>query len=180
MIRYLLSVLAMFCFATLNLILAPVLPLFREWRLGPVDNANAYRVEPRLPWWLTWFDTSDNSLYGDGGWKNEHCKAYDSYFGMVRWLWRNGGHNFNYKVLGCRTGVLHRRDGCYFTYNDEGFWLYRRFIPLAYEVWFWKWRVASVGIAGKYLELFFGWNLSGEPDESCKVACQVRIRSSTN
>lgn len=162
MIRWLLSVLAMLAFGLLNLIVAPILPAFREMREGLVDNANGVRVEPRLPTWLSWFDTSDNSIYGDGGWRTEHCPYYATYFGMVRWLWRNGGHNFNYQVLGCKTGALTTLG--YLTTNQEGFWKYRRFIP----------------VGSKFLEIFLGWNLGGEPTDLNKVVCQFRIRSSTN
>lgn len=161
MIRYILSVLAMLLFAILNLIVAPILPAFRVSRLGPVDNNNDLRVEPRLPDWLAWFDTSDNSLYGDGGWRTEHCPYYASYFGMVRWLWRNGGHNFNYDVLGCDTGVVTQVTP-YFAHNERGFWLFRRF----YRLW-----------EGRYLEVFLGWNLG---DGRCKITCQLRGRTSTN
>lgn len=163
MIRWILSVIAMLLFGILNLVLAPFLIYFREERLGWSLNNAMELVEPRLPKWLSWFDTDDNSLYGDGGWQTEHCPNYKSYFGMVRWLWRNGGHNFNYKVLGCRTGIVtqHRE---YFWSNQLGFWKFRRFIP----------------IGSRYLELYFGWNLGGEPDELNKVTCQIRIRTSTN
>lgn len=163
MIRWTISVLVMVLFGLLNLVVAPLLPLFKENRLGWSSNHSIELVEPRLPKWLSWFDTSDNSLYGDGGWQTEHCPYYKSYFGMVRWLWRNGGHNFNYKVLGCLTGNLKQvSDHCW--KNDDGFWKYRRFIP----------------VFGKYLEIFLGWNLSGEPTELNKVVCQFRIRTNTN
>ena len=88
-------------FYLLAMLLAPVLPLFAEWRVGPIDNNNGYSVEPRLPTWLSWFDTSyDNSLWGDQGWRTKHCPKYwQTYLGMVLWLWRNPAAGFCWQVL---------------------------------------------------------------------------------
>ena len=54
-----------------------------------------------LPSWLSWFQTPDNSLYGDDGWKTEHWMwryklpvALATYVGMVGWLWRNPAYGF--------------------------------------------------------------------------------------
>lgn len=87
-------------FLVTMIFITPFLPLFRELRPGPINNANSYATEPRLPEWLKWFDTSkDNSLWGDNGWKNIHCPNYASYFGMVKWLWRNPLAGFGWYVL---------------------------------------------------------------------------------
>lgn len=99
MIRYVLSVIAMLAFGVLNLVLAPVLPLFAKVRNGWSLNHSVMRPEPRLPNWLSWFDCEDNSLWGDCGWQTEHCPYFKSYFGMVRWLWRNPAAGFCWKVL---------------------------------------------------------------------------------
>lgn len=99
--RYLPYLMADLAFDLLARLLAPVLPLFATMRLGPVDNNNgAYRVEPRLPRWLAWFMTPDNSLLGDTGWRTIHCvKHWQSYRGMVLWLWRNSATGFARSVL---------------------------------------------------------------------------------
>ena len=54
-----------------------------------------------LPKWLWWFQTPDNSLYGDDGWKTEHWvwryklpAILATYVGMVGWLWRNPAYGF--------------------------------------------------------------------------------------
>lgn len=74
---------------------APILPLFSTLREGPCDNANRVAVEPRLPTWLAWYDTPDNSLYGDYAWRNEHCQdGWETYWGAVKWLWRNPACGF--------------------------------------------------------------------------------------
>lgn len=87
-------------FFVVAMLLAPVLPLFSQMRSGPVNNRGSIAVEPRLPNWLYWFDTTtDNSLWGDSGWRTIHCPGYwDSYWGMVLWLWRNPACGFSWSV----------------------------------------------------------------------------------
>jgi hypothetical protein len=44
--------------------------------------------------------TPDNSLYGDKGWREEHCvDGWNTYFGMVQWLWKNPTYGFDWTVL---------------------------------------------------------------------------------
>lgn len=126
--------------------------------MGWSDNRNVPAVEPRLPAWLAWFDTPDNSLWGDHGWRTIHCPAYKSYFGMVRWLWRNHGYGFKWSKLAARvsdpaciewegdprinrnngrTGVFEARMGKY---------------------WQYKW-VKRIGRTGYCISLNFGWLL---------------------
>ena len=85
-----------FAFNLLAYALAPVLPLFRVERLGMCDNNHYRRVEPRLPEWLDWFMTDDNSLCGDAGFA---AREGESYWSMVRWLWRNPAVGFERSVL---------------------------------------------------------------------------------
>lgn len=67
-------------------LLAPVLPLFASDQFGMSDNNHYRRVEPRLPMWLGWFMTPDNSLLGDAAFLTINGS---SYWSMVKWLWRN-------------------------------------------------------------------------------------------
>ena len=101
MIRYLLLLCIYIPFYLLAMLVAPILPLFAELRNGPIDNNNGYGVEPRLPIWLSWFDTSkDNSLWGDHGWRTKHYpKLWNTYLGQVLWLWRNPAAGFCWSVL---------------------------------------------------------------------------------
>lgn len=89
----------------IGMILAPVLPAFRVMREGPTDNANSTAVEPFLPDWLFWFSTNvDNSLWGDAGWRTKHCVGcWNTYWGMVKWLWRNCAAGFSWSVLAHRV-----------------------------------------------------------------------------
>jgi hypothetical protein len=66
-------------------ILAPILPLFAS-RAG------------WLPYWLAWFQTPDNPIYGDAG----HLERWGyamSYAQAVVWLARNPAYGFEWSVL---------------------------------------------------------------------------------
>lgn len=68
------------------IILAPILPIFAKDQYGKINNNNGTGVEPRLPNWLSWFQTPDNSLLGDDNFKSKHSGTY---LDKVMWLWRN-------------------------------------------------------------------------------------------
>ena len=101
MLRYLWLLFIYIPFFLIAMLLAIVLPLFAVMRDGPADNGHQTAVEPRLPKWLFWFDTStDNGLWGDAGWRSKHCPGlWGSYWGMVAWLWRNPACGFAWSVL---------------------------------------------------------------------------------
>lgn len=148
---------------------APLAVLFRQDRSGALNNNSATGIEPRLPAIWAWLDTADNSLYGDDGHK-ARVGDYTTYWAMVRWLWRNGGHDFNYRVIGCPDIPAWRDDlttllqvaagATYYWLRWDDYWLYRRHIP----------------IGAKRLELFFGWSLFGVINGRCKYVCQVRLK----
>lgn len=119
MTRYVILLVAYIPFYLLAMLIAPILPLFAELRNGPIDNANGEGVEPRLPRWLFWFDTSiDNSLWGDHGWRTKHCqKHWQSYIGEVLWLWRNPAAGFCWSVLARRIG---RNDYFWLSHSGSG------------------------------------------------------------
>lgn len=71
-------------------------PLFATRQLGPVNNGASMAVEPRLPSWMSWAMTYDNSLYGDGGFREGHDGGYWS---QVAWLYRNNAYGFERCVL---------------------------------------------------------------------------------
>lgn len=107
MTRYMLKLVAYLIFFVLAMVLAPVLPIFATRRSGPVNNNGTTAIEPRLPHWLFWFDTStDNSLWGDAGWREKHCpKHWNTYLGMVLWLWRNPACGFAWSVAAIRVEI---------------------------------------------------------------------------
>ena len=96
--RYLIYLLASFLMQIVAWIITPLLPLFAVQRMGPTDNNNSQGVEPRLPLWLSWFDTPDNSLLGDNNWLKSHDGGYWS---KVAWLYRNTLYGFKWSTLAC-------------------------------------------------------------------------------
>ena len=93
--------LLMFVVTALAFILAPVFPFVATIQDGPLLNGTAYGPGPRLPIWLSWFMTPDNSLDGDYGWQHEHAQwrfklptFLCNYVGQVGWLWRNPAYAF--------------------------------------------------------------------------------------
>lgn len=94
--RYVLLVVASLTADFLNMFLAPIVALFASesgW----------------LPRWLWWFQTPDNSLDGDEGWKAEHrpFMIEDSkakrWWNRTRWMHRNSMYGFAIDVLGAKT-----------------------------------------------------------------------------
>jgi hypothetical protein len=77
-------------------ILAPILPIFRQNAYGWCNNHSYQDFGPRLPTWLNWFMTPDNDLYGDATFQSINGK---SYWSMVNWLWRNPAYSFALRCL---------------------------------------------------------------------------------
>lgn len=62
------------------------MPIFAVQKEGWLDNKSTWGVGPRLPDWLFWFQTFDNSLDGDATFQKDNGI---SYWSKVKWLWRN-------------------------------------------------------------------------------------------
>ena len=77
-------------------ILAPVLPMLATAQEGWLDNHAKWGFGPRLPTWLSWFQTPDNSLDGDATF--ERLNGI-SYWAKVKWLWRNPCYAFAIRYL---------------------------------------------------------------------------------
>ena len=67
----------------LALLLSPILPLFASDISGKLNNGSRIGVGPRLPSWLNWFMTPDNSLYGDDSFIAVNSQSYLS---QIKWL----------------------------------------------------------------------------------------------
>jgi hypothetical protein len=78
------------------IILAPVLPMLATAQEGWLDNHAKWGFGPRLPIWLSWFQTPDNSLDGDATF--ERLNGI-SYWAKVKWLWRNPCYAFAIRYL---------------------------------------------------------------------------------
>ncbi len=80
----------------LAVLIAPVLPLLASNQEGWLDNHAKWGFGPRLPTWLSWFQTPDNSLDGDATF--EQLNGI-SYWSKVKWLWRNPCYAFALRYL---------------------------------------------------------------------------------
>ena len=80
----------------LALITAPVMPLFAKQIDGWLDNHSIWGIGPRLPTWLNWFMTPDNSLDGDTTFQEINGR---SYWSKVKWLWRNPAYSFALRYI---------------------------------------------------------------------------------
>ena len=78
------------------LITAPVMVLFATQQDGWLDNHSIWGIGPRLPKWLNWFMTPDNSLDGDATFDRINGR---SYWSKVKWLWRNPAYSFALRYL---------------------------------------------------------------------------------
>lgn len=65
-----------------------------------------------LPKWLSWFQTPDNSLRGDYGWRTQHWQwrkclpdLFRIYVGYMGWLLRNRAYGFKWSVLAATVDV---------------------------------------------------------------------------
>ena len=143
----------------LAVIIAPILPLFAKPMMGWCDNHSYEAVEPRLPNWLNWFMTPDNSLWGDATFQSINGK---SYWSQVKWLWRNPAYSF----------ALHYLSNPYYTQvkgdktikdNDnakEG-WCFVRANGL-----FQLRIVKRIFSSNRCLYCNFGWNVMGLVDDN--------------
>jgi hypothetical protein len=95
-IKYVALVLLSLPMNILALVLAPVLPLFAANTYGWSNNHSVEAFGPRLPNWLSWFQTPDNDLYGDDTFITLNGK---SYWSMVKWLLRNPLYAFAVQYL---------------------------------------------------------------------------------
>lgn len=73
-------------------ILAPILPMFGEWKEWWLDNHSRRGIGFVLPNWLNWLNTPDNDLRGDETFKQ--INGGGSYWASVKWLWRNPAYSF--------------------------------------------------------------------------------------
>ena len=81
----------------LAVIIAPILPIFAKPLMGWCNNHSYEVIEPRLPTWLNWFQTWDNSLDGDASFQAINPPSYGS---KIKWLIRNPLPTFGLKTLG--------------------------------------------------------------------------------
>ena len=127
-----------------------MLVILVRYPLAFVAVAFSHKNDVTFP--FKWIGTIDNDLTGDDGWKAEHLWGSSpiSYINKVRWLWRNGGNEFNYWWIGVSASDR----------PEWAFWSSKQ-VPL---------------IFGRFLDLRFGWTdyqLHGR----CKYVFTIRIKT---
>lgn len=181
-LKWLAQVPVMLAVTLATFILAPVLPLFARERDGFLDNATRYGRGAYLPGWLAWFQTPDNSLDGDQGWRTEHWQWRFGlptwlavYVGRLGWLWRNPGYGFGLVQISqhdCITFLCSGDPSVSDSPLREG-----RFTISTPR--YWQMRYVKRLTATKCLYLNLGWNitgalLSGKP-QTCTFAFSPRL-----
>lgn len=146
-------------------IFAPVMPKFATIQLGWCDNHAYLAEEPRLPKWLNWFMTPDNSLDGDATFKrlNPPC-----YWSQVKWLWRNPAYSFALKYLHSPYDTSVKGDPT-IKDNDNAKkgWCFIKANGLFQFTW-----IAPIGFA-RCFRVTLGWNIMGLVDPNVKVKPDV-------
>ena len=94
---YLLLVPLSLLLTLLAVLIAPVLPLLASNQEGWLDNHSSWGLGPRLPTWLSWFQTPDNSLDGDATFQTMFPPG--QWWSQVHWLWRNPCYAFALRYL---------------------------------------------------------------------------------
>lgn len=154
MVRWLLCLAALFAMSVLAFFLTPILPAFARPRLGPVDNNHGQAVEPRLPRWLAWFDTPDNSLLGDKNWKATHDGGYWS---QVAWLYRNSLYGFKWGPIAAPMGGKRIIHGDPDINRNNGHYGVLRITMGPY----WQWKcVKPIGRSQRCWMINLGWMLN--------------------
>ena len=116
---------------------------------------------------MKWLETIDWPLSGDNGWREEHLVGDNplSNYNRIRWLWRNGGNTYNYRIAGVVDDIEWRinQEQGYGTFTrPDGYWLKRVKVPL---------------FGNKFIQGIFGWNLFGPQQGYCKYVCTIRIKT---
>lgn len=171
-IKWFFMVPAMLVITVLTLPLAPILALLVEEREGWHDNNTYQDWGWYLKPWLSWFQTPDNSIDGDQGWREEHWQwrfklpaTLSTYVGRVGWLLRNPG--YGYGVV-----TLSTKDLSWIVYSDNYIYIdMGNYFQLRY----------TKQIGSKQLYCNFGWNIKGLAEnpnittEVCTFALSVRL-----
>lgn len=146
--------------------LAFVLPFFAEYRKGKQDNNTKYLYGYYLPDWLSWFQTPDNSLEGDQGWREEHMQwrfkfpePIATYLGRIGWLWRNAAYGVGLADMYPNERVLLISGNPQI--NDSPFTLGHFYIETQDQRLFQYRLIKMIPKTNYYLYLTIGWNICG-------------------
>lgn len=127
-------------------------------------------VDGWLPGWLSWFQTPDNSLDGDEGWKFEHMQwrfrfpqIISTYLGRVGWLWRNNLYGYSINVMGATvlsTDTLFVTGDSATSDSPAHSGSVKRELYRDGELVYWQWYFVYV-YGGRCLRINTGWKLWG-------------------
>lgn len=177
-------------------IFAPFMALYDTPRWGSLDNGNKVGYGPRLPDWLSWFQTKDNSLDGDEAWMRmdeDHWgwrsklptgSYIQSYLGRLGWLWRNPAQGFeraSYVAANISSDNIVQYKGnpfikdkpngvagyCYITIDN--FWSHHYWCLYA---------IIRLG-STRCIKLKFGWNLKTYAEKGCTDSIAPMVFSVT-
>lgn len=170
-VQWVLYVPIMLLVTVATLPLAPILALCVHKRVGILDNNTKTGEEYFLINALNWFQTPDNSIDGDEGWRTEHWQwryklpsFLATYVGRIGWLWRNPGYGFG--VIGLQNyNPIYAQLGNDLFVQIGGYFQFR----------------TTRQIGSKQLYCNFGWNIKGLAEapigtfQFCTFAFSVRM-----
>lgn len=137
----------------LAIILSPILPLFSSDQYGWLDNGAKEGFGPRLPFWLDWFQTWDNSLDGDATFMANNPP---SYWSKVKWIVRNPAPSFALVNLYPPYNVTYKGDDSIRDNdNAKAGWVFVRCVPL-FQFAF----IIPIGFQ-RCIYVNLGWNIRG-------------------
>lgn len=179
MIRYLTYLTGYLFLQAITYLITPFFPLFAVRAEGYVGNGKLWQEGWRLPKWLSWFDTPDNSLDGD---KNHMSKyaTYPRYFRHLIWLYRNSLYGFKWSVMAMDVEVDHQEINGELKINYK----YKRWGKLTIKqpngAWQWKY-LAPISFAPNYCwNLNFGWLLDDHSKTEALFMFSPRIKRIPN
>lgn len=137
-----------------------------------------------LPAWLSWFQTPDNPLDGDVGWRRDdrpfktERNAFERWVNHVLWLYRNPCYGFDLYVLGAlvlpsdcieQTGSAEVSNR---PHLQEG-WYFKRVVRAGAAI-YWQFYFVKAWSSENCLRVNLGWKLwSAEPNKP--TICQLVI-----
>jgi len=152
---YLLLVLISQVASLLNYVLAPIIVLFAS-------------KDGWLPKWLSWFQTPDNALDGDNGWKTEHrpfkdeTNKFKQYINRIGWLYRNSMYGFAIDVLGAKildTDILVIVGDPQVSNRPLTEGVVKRYILRDGQIVYWQWYYVKAWSKTRCIRINLGWKL---------------------
>lgn len=142
----------------LSRLLAPILPLFATEQMGLLNNGSSLGLGPRLPTWMSWFQTPDNSLYGDDTFIQINGRSYLS---QVKWLRRNPAYSFGLQYIDGNTPAKYWGDNTIKDNdNAKAGWCFVKAGSLFQFTW-----VKPIGFS-RCIYCNFGWNIRALVDDN--------------